>query len=97
MTTHSYPYTRDPVTGLTSSVTANRPLSAIARDIKRNWPKVYFGAVPYLDAMCMLDTIADSYGQDSAKSIVLYFLGNATTWHGPEAKRIKTELKSMVK
>ena len=74
-----------------------RSLSTIARDIKRNWPKVYFGAVPYLDAMGSLDTITDRYYSDDAKTIVLYFLSNATTWRGPEAKRIKAELNAMLK
>jgi hypothetical protein len=27
---------------------------------------------------------------------VLYFLANAGTWRGPDAKRIKAELKEMV-
>ena len=74
-----------------------RPLHVIARDIQTNWPKPYFGAVPYLQAMRSLDSITDSYGMDSAKSVVLYFLSNATTWRGPEARRIKAELKGMVK
>lgn len=74
-----------------------RSLSVIARDIKRNWPKVNYAAVPYLDAMFDLDKITDMYMSDSAKSIVLYFLGNASTWRGPAAKRIKTELNSLLK
>lgn len=74
-----------------------RPLHVIARDIRKNWPKVYFGAVPYLDAMGTLTNVSDSYGYDSAKSIVLYFLGNAGTWRGEDAKRIKDELKAMTK
>ncbi len=74
-----------------------RPLHAIARDIRANWPKVYFGAVPYLEAMSQLSTIDDQYGADSAASIVRYFLANASTWRGPVAKVIKAELKAMVK
>lgn len=74
-----------------------RSLRDIATDIRRNWPKVYFGAVPYLAAMSSLDTIKDNYGADDGKSIVLYFLSNATTWRGEEAKRIKAELKALLK
>jgi hypothetical protein len=77
--------------------TTQRPLSVIARDIRKHWPKVNFAAVPYLDAMGSLINITEMYGSDSAKSIVLYFLGNATTWRGPEAKRIKAELNAMLK
>jgi hypothetical protein len=74
-----------------------RSLSDIARDIRRNWSPVYFGAVPYLDAMRSLEGIHDSYGADSAASIVLYFLNNASTWRGPVARAIKAELKTMIK
>jgi hypothetical protein len=72
-----------------------RPLYQIAKEIKKDWTKVYFGAVPYLDAMSSLDKITDNYYHDSAKSIVLYFLANAGTWRGTVAKAIKAELKKM--
>jgi len=72
-----------------------RSLSEIAREIKSDWTKVYFGAVPYLDAMRSLNSINDMYYSDSAKSIVLYFLGNAQSWRGETAKRIKLELKKL--
>jgi hypothetical protein len=72
-----------------------RALSDIAYEIRRVWPKPYFGAVPYLQAMFSLGSITDDYGCDSAKSIVLYFLSNATTWRGPDARRIKAELKAI--
>ena len=74
-----------------------RTLSEIAREIRKNWSKVYFGAVPYLEAMGTLDTINDSYGFDSGKSIVAYFLANAGTWKGDVARRIKKELNKMLK
>lgn len=73
-----------------------RSISDIAREIRRSWHPVWFGAVPYLQAMSTLDSIDDTYGLDSAESIVLYFLGNAATWKGPDAKRIKQELKYIV-
>lgn len=74
-----------------------RSLDQIASEIKKDWEKVYFGAVPYLNAMSTLNTIHDTYGMDNAKSIVLYFLSNASTWRGETAKRVKLELKAMVK
>jgi hypothetical protein len=73
-----------------------RPLSVIAADIQSHWAKPYFGAVPYLDAMRSLDAITDSYYEDSADSIVRYFLANAATWRGDDARRIKAELKGML-
>ena len=75
----------------------NRPLYEIAREIKNDWKNVYFGAKPYLDAMATLTSIDDNYMFDSAKTIVLYFLGNAGSWRGETAKRIKAELKAMSK
>ncbi len=76
----------------------NRSLSTIASEIKMDWgKKVNFGAKPYLDAMECLDKMTDSYGADSAKSIVAYFLANASTWRGEKAKAIKAELNKMIK
>ena len=75
-----------------------RPLYEIGREIKRVWGvKIYFGAVPYLDALCTLQDKNSEYGCDSAKSIVNYFLGNASTFRGDDAKRLKLELKNAIK
>lgn len=74
-----------------------RSLSTIAKEIKSDWSKVYFGAVPYLSAMSTLNSITDSYGYDSGREIVLYFLSNANTWKGETARRVKAELKAMLK
>ncbi|MFA5300834.1 MAG: hypothetical protein WC389_21800 [Lutibacter sp.] len=79
------------------TTTATRPLSVIAREIRQDWgAKMYFGAKPYVDAMSSLNSINDNYGMDSAKSIVLYFLSNASPWRGTKAKEIKIELKKLV-
>ena len=74
------------------TTTKLRPIYSIANEIRMDWKKVYFGAVPYLNAMLQLQSIDDNYGMDSAKSVVLYFLSNAGTWRGETAKRIKKEL-----
>lgn len=79
------------------TTTSVRPLFEIAAEIRNDWKKVYFGAVPYLEAMESLNRIADNYFYDSGKTIVLYFLANAQTWKGETAKRIKAELKAMCK
>jgi len=72
-----------------------RPIHEIAREVRADWKKVYFGAVPYLDAMRDLDSIHDDYFYDTAREIVVYFLSNATTWRGPVARRVKAELKAL--
>ena len=73
-----------------------RPLYQIAIDIRAHWPKPYFGAVPYIDAMRAVSSINEPYGVESARGLVLYFLANAGSWRGEDAKRIKTELKGML-
>lgn len=77
-------------------MTQARPLYEIAADIRRNWPKIYFGAVPYVEAMECLGHISSMYGMDSADSVVRYFLANAQTWRGADARRVKAELKAML-
>ena len=78
-------------------MTTTRSLSEIAGEIRRDWKSPYFGAVPYLDAMRSLNSITDTFYEDSAKSVVAYFLSNAGTWRGDTARRIKAELKALIK
>lgn len=73
-----------------------RPIYEIAEDIRKNWKNVYFGAVPYLEAMFSLTSINENYGYDPAKEIINYFLANANTFRGEHARRIKKELKELV-
>lgn len=74
-----------------------RSLSTIAREIATSWRNPYFGAIPYIQAMRTLTSVNDHYGLDDARSIVNYFLANAQTWKGDDARRIKTELKNLLK
>jgi hypothetical protein len=75
----------------------SRLLNVIAAEIKADWKKPYFGAVPYLDAMGQLASVNDHFIYDDGHTIVIYFLANAQTWRGETAKRIKAELKEMTK
>lgn len=74
-----------------------RPIYEIAEDIYEAWPKPYFGAVPYLEAMTSIENIDQMYGYDTAESVVLYFLANAQTFKGEKARALKTELKQILK
>lgn len=76
--------------------TESTPLYTIARKIRADWRNVNYAARPYLDAMASLSSVNDSYGFDNAKSIIRYFLCNASSWRGPVAKEIKATLKSML-
>ena len=73
-----------------------RSISAIARDIRRDWgAKVNFAAKPYLEAMLTINYSGDTYGYDTAESIVRYFLCNASSYRGEKAKTLKKELKTL--
>lgn len=76
---------------------SNREIWQIAKDIREDWRKPYFGAVPYLHALGALTTVQSKYGMDDAKTIILYFLSNASSWRGDKAKAIKAELKQLIK
>lgn len=84
-----------------------RTFSVIAEEVLHLW-KTKYGkdlpwslkcALPYLQAMLECDTTDKDaqYYMETIGSIVLYFLANITNWRGDDAKRIKAELKSMLK
>jgi hypothetical protein len=73
-----------------------RDLWEIAQEIRREWQRPYFGAVPYIDAMNSLRGVDQLYGVEPGVHIVRYFLANAGSWRGETARRIKDELRSMV-
>ena len=75
-----------------------RPIYKIAKEISKDWGnKVNYAAKPYLLAMMQCNNIDDDYGMDTAKQMVIYFLGNAQTWRGENARRIKIELNNLIK
>lgn len=75
----------------------NLNVAGIARLVEQDWKKVYFGAVPYLQAMATMHSVNDAYGLDPGHEIILYFLSNANTWRGETARAVKAELKRRVK
>ena len=77
-------------------------ISDIATFVWADWKKqskngVNYAAKPYLDAMLDLQSINDNYALDSGRSIVMYFLSNATSYKGEQARLIKQELKNRLK
>lgn len=74
-----------------------RSLTTIAAEIRKDWQNMPPAARAYFGPMSSLNTVEDNYGYDSGRSIVLYFLANASSWRGEVARRIKAELKEMVK
>lgn len=73
-----------------------RPLYEIAAEIYACWKPVSPYAAPSLSAMTELNTIKDHYYLDSGYSVVAYFLSNAASFKGEDARRIKAELKAML-
>ena len=76
-----------------------RTLKEIAYEIEsdcrsREW---YYYAEAYVTPMKSLESMSDTYGADSAESIVNYALANLTYWRGDVARRVKAELKGMLK
>jgi hypothetical protein len=82
---------------ITSELLSSANIAQLASIVRSDWRNVYFGAVPYLDAMSQLNSIGDNYYCDSGVSIVLYFLSNANTWRGPIAREVKKELNKRCK
>jgi hypothetical protein len=72
-------------------------IKQVAKEILDDWKNPYFGAVPYLEAMLTMNDINENYYDDSGKSIVMYFLGNAQTWRGAKAKETKLLLNKLIK
>lgn len=77
--------------------TINRPVYKIAEEILNDWTAPHFAARPYLAAMLTINNEHENYGQDTAKSIILYFLSNSITYRGNKAKELKKELKLLTK
>lgn len=78
---------------------ALRPIHTIARDIRATpWMRgssvSASWARPYLTAMSQLSTISDSFGHDSARTVLLYFLSNVQGFKGLEARKLKNELRA---
>ena len=73
-----------------------RRLDEVTAEILEVWPNVHFTAKPYLKALQGLRTIEDTYVYSDGKSLALYFLSNAGTWRGDDARRLKAELKELI-
>lgn len=77
-----------------------RKISEIATEIEGIWSQqgkgVNYAARPYLDAMMFLDTPLSRYYMSSGDTIVRYFLSNASSFRGEDARRLKAELQAML-
>ena len=81
---------------VSTKIPANN-ISELVAYAKAQNGKVNFAAKPYLAAMMGMGDINEQFGYDSGRSIVIYFLNNASSWRGDVAKRVKAELRAMLK
>jgi hypothetical protein len=79
----------------------HRPLYEIAKeigaDLKNISDSTFIRILPYIDAMAKLRSLNDKYGFDSGRDIVIRFLIHARTWRGETARKIKAELRDILK
>ena len=75
----------------------HRPLSEIAAEITADWTALHGAAQPYMDAMSELRNATDRYGMETGSDMIKGFLNNAQTWRGEVARRIKVELRAILR
>ena len=73
-----------------------RKIFEIANDIRDSWKEPPAKVVPYLEAMSYLEDIEQVLYGDYAISIVKNFLDFSRSWTGPEAVRLKKELRNLL-
>lgn len=78
-------------------VNSELTVSEIAHAIAKDWQNISPYAKDYLNAMKTIENIDGAYYAESAKSVILYFLVNANTYRGENARAYKALLKKMVK
>lgn len=80
-----------------STTLTNRALNVIAAEIQKDWGgKMNPVAKRYVDSMTSLQSVRDRDDLDTAVEVVARFIGVAGAWHGPTARRIKTELLNSI-
>lgn len=82
---------------MTKTLNERVTVSEIAYAIAKDWQNISPYAADYLNAMKEITDIEGSYYADSAKSVVMYFLANAGSYRGDNARSYKALLKAMVK
>jgi hypothetical protein len=82
---------------MTKTLNERVTVSEIAHAIAKDWTNVSPYAADYLNAMKEIRSVEDNYYADSAKSVILYFLANAGSYRGDNARSYKALLKELVK
>ena len=74
----------------------NENIAEIANFIKNDWKNISQHALVYLEPMTTLSNINQNYFEDDGKSIVRYFLANARSYRGENAKIVKKQLNKLL-
>jgi hypothetical protein len=82
---------------MTIAINERITVSEIAYAIAKDWQNISPYALDYLNAMKDIRDINGQYYADSAKNVIMYFLVNARTYRGENARAYKALLKEMVK
>jgi len=82
---------------MTNTLNERVTVSEIAHAIAKDWTNISPYAADYLNAMKEIRSVEDNYYADSAKSVILYFLANAGSYRGDNARSYKALLKEMIK
>lgn len=72
-------------------------ISAIAKMIKQDWKTPHPWAASSLDFMLSIEDISEIYLDDTAVTIVQFFLDNADTWQSPTAWAVKGKLTQLIR
>ena len=76
----------------------HRRLKEIAAEIRADWrPRINGAAEPYVSVMSELSDCRERYGMETGFDMVRGFLMNAQTWRGEVARKLKLELRAMLK
>ena len=72
---------------------AARPIYSLAQEVSKLWREVDPAAQPYLERMRLMERIHDNVDDHPGRETIQGFLDNSTSWTGPDASRIKAELR----
>ena len=75
----------------------HRPLREIAAEITADWTAYHDHAQPYIDALSKMHNATDRFGLGTGSNAIQGFLINAQTWRGEVARRVKAELRAILK
>jgi hypothetical protein len=76
---------------------SDRTLRQIAAEIRADWKQVSEYAIQQLDGMEEAGRLEGRFGIETGADAVRGFLINAHHWRGETARRIKGELRAMLK